>query len=34
MEPGCAYNLMITVQVYPHINYKICHNQTAKEHLP
>ena len=32
--PGYAYGLMITVQVCSHINYKICHNQTAKEHLP
>ena len=29
-----AYGSMITVQVCSHINYKICHNQTAKEHLP
>ena len=32
--PGYAYDLMITVQVCSHINYKIRHNQTAKEHLP
>ena len=32
--PGYACGLMITVQVCSHIYYKICHNQTAKEHLP
>ena len=31
---GYAYGLMITVQVSTHINYKICRNQTAIEHLP
>ena len=31
--PGYTYGLMITVQVCSHIYYKICHNQTAKEHL-
>ena len=29
--PGYAYGLIITVQVCSHINYKICHNQTAKQ---
>ena len=29
----CAQGLMIKVQVYIHTNYKIWHNQTAKEHL-
>ena len=31
---GYAYGLIITVQVCSRINYKICHNQTVKEHLP
>ena len=31
---GYAYGLMITVQVCSHIKYKICHTQTAEEHLP
>ena len=26
-----AYGLIIIVQVCSHINYKICHNQTAKQ---
>ena len=29
-----AYGLTITVQICSDINYKICHNQIAKEHLP
>ena len=32
--PSYACGLMITVQVCSHINYKICHNQSGKEHLP
>ena len=32
--PGYASGLMITIQVCSHINYKICHNQAAEEHLP
>ena len=31
VPPGYAYGLIITVQVCSHINYKICHNQTAKQ---
>ena len=29
--PGYAYGSMITVQVCPHANYEIWHNQTADE---
>ena len=31
---GYAYDFIITVQVCSHTNYKIWHNQTAKEYLP
>ena len=31
---GYAYGFVVTGQVCSHTNYKISHNQTAKEHLP
>ena len=32
--PAYAYDLMITVHVCSHIDYKIYLNQTARKHLP